>query len=457
MTFVQLLSRTKSMTSRIRLHLFKTLLIFSLISINGCHGPFIWQISRADTLFHGPIKVAIQEDLLKKSLEKDLISHFAMMSSIQVKFISFKNLSEAETLLSQEAADLVFTRSTLGFSDFKGHFTMAYDDLKLTVLCSSNLQKAKEIYIPERYLNLEDSKNLSRTFKDLRWVKTDLSNNKLFALAQSNNEICYLTDSRLAQKNKLINPKLHIAWTSQKPEAVAWVTRYDLKELNQLLLSWFQGLVRKNQIRKFWDQYEAFDFKMSILEQRRFQKDVVQNLPKWRKLFEKAAKENQIPWTLLAAVSYQESKWTEQATSYTGVRGLMQITSQTARHLGINDREDPEQSIAGGAYYLKYLYDKTPAKWAPYQRWSQALTAYNIGWAHLRDARNLALKMNKDPQRWLQFKTVLPLLSDENYASQLKFGPARGNETVEFVDQVFGYTELLNNSFTRRLLTSQDF
>ena len=36
-----------------------------------------------------------------------------------------------------------------------------------------------------------------------------------------------------------------------------------------------------------------------------------------------------------------ESQWDPQATSETGVRGLMQLTEDTARHLGVADRLDP--------------------------------------------------------------------------------------------------------------------
>ncbi|MEX0631391.1 transglycosylase SLT domain-containing protein [Serratia ureilytica] len=54
-------------------------------------------------------------------------------------------------------------------------------------------------------------------------------------------------------------------------------------------------------------------------------------------------------WKLLAAIAYQESHWNPQATSPTGVRGLMMLTRATADGLGVNDRLDPEESIQGGA------------------------------------------------------------------------------------------------------------
>ena len=60
-----------------------------------------------------------------------------------------------------------------------------------------------------------------------------------------------------------------------------------------------------------------------------------------------------IEWRrLLAAVAYQESQQDPIATSETGVRGLMQLTEETARHLGVVDRLDARESAIGAAKYL---------------------------------------------------------------------------------------------------------
>ena len=185
---------------------------------------------------------------------------------------------------------------------------------------------------------------------------------------------------------------------------------------------------------------------LNAFEFRKFQDHTLTRLPNYKSIFKKYSEKYQIPWTLLAAVAYQESKWDEKAVSYTGVKGLMQLTSQTAEHIGIDDREDPYQSIRGGAFYLRYLYEKTSKKMRPHQRWAHALSAYNIGWGHLRDAHRLSLKLNKNPYAWKDLKTVLPKLEDESYFMDLKYGYARGNETVDFVDNVFNYYKLLNNT-----------
>ena len=428
-----------------------------LFFLNGCHSFFSTSAQAEAVTYRGPLTVALQDDLFAKSLEKDLMIQFAKDYSLEINFISFKTLNQAESLLSLEKTDLVFARTPVKNNNFKNDYSLVYDDLKLSVVCSGDFKNASDLYIPDHLFYIASQKNFNSTFNKLKWIKSKTTAVNLRKQALKQKGLCFVTDYRNAKKVTLHSPQLKLVWTTKKSEPVAWITRRDLNDLNQLIQFWFQNMVRQNLIRKFWDPYENTDFNISVVSNKYFEKDIQTKLPEWQDLFEKYAHKNQIPWTLLAAVAYQESKWNNDARSYTGVRGIMQITTSTAEHLGIENRTDPEQSIAGGAYYLKYLYKKTPKHLSTYERWAQALAAYNIGWAHIRDARVLAKKFNVDSNRWLKFKTVFPLLSQEEHYRDLAFGPARGEETVDFVEQVFGYSEILNAVFTRRSPTSLDF
>ena len=132
-----------------------------------------------------------------------------------------------------------------------------------------------------------------------------------------------------------------------------------------------------------------------------------------------AQEETGIEWRLLAAIAYQESQWDPIATSETGVRGFMQITEDTATHLGVTDRLDPTAAILAAARYLRDLKDKLPARIAEPDRTWLALAAFNIGLAHLEDARVLAQKQKLNPDLWSDVKKALPLLAlPEYYATR---------------------------------------
>src|SRR5258708_25646390 len=101
---------------------------------------------------------------------------------------------------------------------------------------------------------------------------------------------------------------------------------------------------------------------MPRLEGGVFQERIKSALPQYRTLFQHAQEATGIEWRLLAAIAYQESQWDTQATSETGVRGLMQLTEETARHLGVVDRMDPQAGVVAAAKYLRDLKYKLPQR-----------------------------------------------------------------------------------------------
>ena len=76
----------------------------------------------------------------------------------------------------------------------------------------------------------------------------------------------------------------------------------------------------------------------------RFQYHVQTRLPLYQDQFEQVSKQYGLPWKLLAAQAYQESRWDRNAKSPTGVRGLMMLTRDTASSLGIENRLDPKSA-----------------------------------------------------------------------------------------------------------------
>jgi len=166
-------------------------------------------------------------------------------------------------------------------------------------------------------------------------------------------------------------------------------------------------------------------------------------LPQYRPLFRDTQAKTGLDWRLLAAISYQESKWDSSAQSETGVRGFMQLTEDTAKLLGVTNLLDPAQNVLAAARYLRGLKDKLPQRIAEPDRTWLALAAYNIGLGHLEDARILAQKQGLNPDHWSDVKKVLPLLALPEYHEQAKLGYARGGMPVAFVDRVRGYYDVL--------------
>ena len=176
---------------------------------------------------------------------------------------------------------------------------------------------------------------------------------------------------------------------------------------------------------------------------RAFQRRIEERLPQYEELFKAAAGED-VDWRLLAAISYQESHWNPDARSPTGVRGLMMLTNDTASQLGVEDRTDPAQSIAGGAEYLRWVRGKIPERIPEPDRTWLALATYNIGFGHLEDARKLTQRGGGDPDRWNDVRRHLPLLAKKKYYETVRHGYARGGEAVAYVENIRTYFDLLS-------------
>ena len=119
------------------------------------------------------------------------------------------------------------------------------------------------------------------------------------------------------------------------------------------------------------------------------------------------------------------------------------LTNDTALEVGITDRTDPVQSIKGGALYFQRQWQKISPKIPEPDRTWFALAAYNIGYGHLEDARNLTRQLKLNPDKWMDVRKSLPLLEDEDWFSQTKYGYAHGNEPIIYVENVRNYYDLL--------------
>ena len=92
----------------------------------------------------------------------------------------------------------------------------------------------------------------------------------------------------------------------------------------------------------------------------------------------KIAEEVGVPPMLLASQMQQESQGRSHLVSPAGAKGLMQLMPDTARSLGVRDPFNPEQSLRGGARYLKQQLDTFEGDV------KLALAAYNAGPGNVR-------------------------------------------------------------------------
>jgi membrane-bound lytic murein transglycosylase F len=234
-----------------------------------------------------------------------------------------------------------------------------------------------------------------------------------------------------------------VAFPAGAEHEFAWAIAPGYPELRDALDRFISKLRKDGTLDRLADRYFGEPRQVERIDAGVFQERIRKTLPTWRKTFLEAQAKSGVEWRLLAAVAYQESQWDPDATSETGVRGLMQLTEDTARALGVADRLDPRAASIGAARYIADLKRKLPARIAEPDRTWFALAAFNIGLGHLEDARVLAQRQKLNPDLWSDVRKVLPLLAEPDYYMTLKNGYARGGMPVAFVGRVRGYYDIL--------------
>lgn len=285
---------------------------------------------------------------------------------------------------------------------------------------------------------------LKKAYPDLRWrTRYDTGAATLLQKVWQRDIDCTLADSPVVAMVRRDHPELVVMFELPGIRHWVWYFSPAARQLRRQALEWFRRFSDQGRMTALLEKYYGFIPRFDYVDTRTFLRRIQERLPLYEAYFRRAGQAHALRWTLLAAQAYQESHWDPFARSPTGVRGMMMLTQQTARELGVHDRLDVWQSIDGGARYLAQLIRRLPPSVREPDRTWFALAAYNVGLGHFYDARRLARRLGRNPDRWSEIKDVLPLLSDADYYRHLRYGYARGQEAVQYVAQVRHYEQLL--------------
>ncbi|PLM93453.1 membrane-bound lytic murein transglycosylase MltF, partial [Klebsiella pneumoniae] len=220
-------------------------------------------------------------------------------------------------------------------------------------------------------------------YPDLAWRVDEKRGTTALMQAVIDGKLDYtIADSVAVSLFQRVHPELAVALDITDEQPVTWFSaRDDDNSLSAAMLDFFNNINEDGTLARLEEKYLGHGNDFDYVDTRTFLRAVENILPEVQPLFEKYARE--IDWRLLAAIAWQESHWDPQATSPTGVRGMMMLTRNTAQSLGLTDRTDAAQSIDGGMRYLQDMMDKVPDSIPKDERIWFALAAYNMGYAHM--------------------------------------------------------------------------
>jgi membrane-bound lytic murein transglycosylase F len=396
-----------------------------------------------------------------QGFEYDLLKSYADSIGVELKITTVNTIEEVIKYIDNDSIDVISASlAKTPLRKRKFNFGPSYFEVQQQVICNRKMKYPKKIprsledlgginlvvgegtSYAERILRLQ-----ARGYDINATFTSDFSTEELLSKVSSSEIECTIVDSNIYSLNIRYYTEMTLAFTLSEREQLAWVIAKDAESLKSDMYTWFNRFNQDGSMAQLKDHYYSYVGNFDYYNTKVFYKRIKKRLPRYEALFKKAGSQYNIPWKLLAAISYQESYWNANAVSFTGVKGLMMLTNATAKLQGVTDRTNPEQSVFGGAKHIRYMMKIVPKEIEGENRLKVALAAYNVGMGHIYDARKLALSMGLNPNIWSDLKQVLPLLSQKKYYQNLKYGYARGSEPVKYVDSIYDFRDILENYF----------
>ncbi|GGW73294.1 membrane-bound lytic murein transglycosylase F [Alteromonas halophila] len=383
--------------------------------------------------------------------EYELLENFADYLGVELQVYPFFSYQSARQHLIEGELDIIATGDVIDYNDTSlFDYGPAYQRVDQHLVFrngTANPDTLEEIDAPMVVVSGSSQAALLQSRlgapDQQRWYATDDKDAEELLQRVADGELDYtLADSNRIALQRRRFPQLLVGKTLRADEPVAWAVRPQRDDSIRAAMVAFFGQAREAGLfsileDKYFGHVRQFDF----VDTRAFISAINSVLPAYRPWFKEYA--GDLDWRLVAAMSYQESHWKPNATSPTGVRGMMMLTRDTAKDWDVANRTDPQESIRGGAQYFASLKSRIPARIDDPDRTWMALAAYNIGLGHLEDARVLTQRQGGNPDLWVDVKRRLPQLRQKKYYRQTKFGFARGDEARQYVENIRRYYDTL--------------
>ena len=409
---------------------------------------------------NAPTSLYIDRDGQQSGPEYDLIESFAASLDLEVEYKVKTSIKEIIDGIVNAEGDLAAAGLTITSQRQEQFlFGPAYQDVTQQIVCRrDNVQPESiedlvglKIVVIAGSSYVEQLESLRQQHPNLAWEESTSEDTEQLLYSVWRRKIdCTVADSNIVDINRRYYPELIAPLNIHQAESLGWMMSNERSDLKAAIDDWFEPFEQAGELESLLEKYYGFFEAFDYVDTRRFIKQIKNRFPKYQQLFKEAAAKYDLPYLLLSAQAYQESHWRANARSPTGVRGIMMLTLETARAMGVKSRLDPKQSIFGGARYMSSLIEKrfSDEVKEPDRTWL-ALAAYNVGRGHLHDAQTLAREQGLNPFLWGDVKQVLPLLSEKKYYSKLKYGYARGNEPVRYVQRIREYQHILENELNK--------
>ncbi|MCK0152240.1 transporter substrate-binding domain-containing protein [Alcanivorax sp. S6407] len=258
-----------------------------------------------------------------------------------------------------------------------------------------------------------------------------------------------MADSHLAAMEATYRDDIAVLYQFEPAKDIAWGLRPEQQTLKAQLDKYISRNYRGLFYNVTFNRY--FKEKKTIANHVEYRITAGKEISPFDDLVKDESLKYGLDWRLITSQMYQESRFNPKARSFAGAQGLLQVMPRTGRQFGYSNLTNPQNGVEAGLAYMDWLEQRFPARLDLAEKLYFTLAAYNAGHGHVEDARRLAERIGKDPDKWFgNVEQAMLLLSKPQYARQARYGYVRGSEPVKYVREIknryLGYVEALGES-----------
>ena len=169
---------------------------------------------------------------------------------------------------------------------------------------------------------------------------------------------------------------------------------------------------------------------------------IARHISPYDKLIKKYAAELGWDWRMLAAVVYQESKFSINSKSHRGAQGLMQVMPSTAARYHITDLVEPENNLKAGTQHLKLLQNNWRKRnLEPSEMIRFTLASYNAGEGKILECRNFVKEKGQNADKWNEIVNLIPEMREQ--------GLFQGYETIAYINNILSLYDAICKIYPR--------
>lgn len=294
----------------------------------------------------------------------------------------------------------------------------------------------KEIYVNPLTVYYENLQRLSESFQKagkppilLKAADSNLTDEDLLEMVNAGLIPATVTINIRAEFWAKVLPHLtpHPDIVLSEPENLAWATRHDSPQLQQLLDDFIKGRAGGTAFgntleRRYLQNTRWVQDATSTEEMRKFQAYVA--------YFKKYAGKYDFDYLMLIAQGYQESLLDQSRRNPSGAVGIMQVIPKyaAAPPISVTNVDIAENNIEAGAKMLHNIAETyfNDDKLDPTNKTLMVFASYNAGPSRIARLRKQASSEGLDPNKW--FGNV-----------ELVAAKDVGQETVQYVSNIYKY------------------